>query len=105
MMHSNFDVQTPVVLPDEIGTPMELTVRYFREMIRLYSIQDEILAAFYSVKKDISKTPEERVRQSVTDISFLSSKLHNWLEHIDPKRKLKFFAVYILDIFYSQIQS
>ena len=47
ILNKDFDVVLPNVLPEEVGTKNELSIRYFREFIKLYTIQNEVLQ--YSV--------------------------------------------------------
>ncbi|TIB73423.1 hypothetical protein E3Q06_00958 [Wallemia mellicola] len=83
MMHRHFDVQQPSALPDEVGTSMELSIKYFKEIIKLYSIQDEVLEALYGTKKVSSHFPEDKVKESVAKIAQLNDKLYRWSEDID----------------------
>lgn len=82
-MHRHFDVQQPSTLPDEVGTSMELSIKYFKEIIKLYSIQDEVLEALYGTKKSSSHFPEDKVKESVAKIAQLNDKLYRWSEDID----------------------
>lgn len=82
-MHRHFDVQQPSTLPDEVGTSMELSIKYFKEIIKVYSIQDEVLEALYGTKKVNSHFPEDKVKESVAKIVQLNDKLYRWSEDID----------------------
>lgn len=93
---SCFDVQVPMVLPDEVGTPMEVTVTYFRELISLYTIQDEVLGSLYSLKHGQSESPKERMKQSVTEVSKANGRLHEWIENVDQKCRFEFGAEWSL---------
>lgn len=126
----NFDVDMPSVLPDEVETPMQLSISHFNNLIKLVAILGEVLRTIvgndilkisfdssrlkYVVNKrkrpNSANIPEPK--RTLMDVAALDSKLHKWLDGIphelnwDPscKDNLTFTFMCMLQTTYYVVQ-